>query len=321
MKKSLFVLGVAVAALASCTNEETVQVSNGLAIGFAGSGVNNITKADITSTQFTEFLVYGGYGADKTVFNGQSVTNNSGTWSYSPLQYWEEGETYNFGAYAPKADNAITATWDYTKGLSLTVKSDAANQNDLVYADKVGVKYDDVTTVQPVALTFDHLLSKLQFKIEKEAKSLGGQKVEISNFKVAEIVTEGTWTKNVQGAASSTTGDYTDFATAEEVNGTSGILTDAWYVIPQIVSAFAVTANVKVTSAQNEVIKDGTITASVPTVINKWEAGEQYLYTATLTMSNIDDPNTPDEDVKPIEFTGSASDWTTPAQEGDVTFQ
>ena len=63
MKKSLFVLGVAVAALASCTNEETVQVSQGLTIGFSGTGVDNVTKADITSADFHQFLVYGGYGA------------------------------------------------------------------------------------------------------------------------------------------------------------------------------------------------------------------------------------------------------------------
>ena len=48
MKKSIFLLGMAVAALASCTNEEVTQVAENRTIGFAGAFVDNATKADIT---------------------------------------------------------------------------------------------------------------------------------------------------------------------------------------------------------------------------------------------------------------------------------
>ena len=46
MKKGLMMLGVAAIALASCTNEEVLNVSDSRAIGFNGTGIDNITKAD-----------------------------------------------------------------------------------------------------------------------------------------------------------------------------------------------------------------------------------------------------------------------------------
>ena len=79
MKKSLFVLGVAVAALASCTNEEVTEVAQNRVIGF-NSFVNNNTKAVtvVNSLANSEFYVFGMYDADqttwgKTVFSNRSV--------------------------------------------------------------------------------------------------------------------------------------------------------------------------------------------------------------------------------------------------------
>ncbi len=49
MKKSFFVLGVAVAALASCTNEEVVDMPQSRAIQF-GTFVNHSTRSSVTET-------------------------------------------------------------------------------------------------------------------------------------------------------------------------------------------------------------------------------------------------------------------------------
>ena len=315
MKKSMLLLCLAAAAMTSCTNEETLEVTSSRAIGFWGSGIGNVTRADITSETFSQFYVYGGYD-ENAIFNGQEVNKNA-SWEYSPLQYWVANKIYNFGAYAPKV-TGITPSWDYTNGLSLSVKSDMTNQNDLVYADATRTTQGEETLAseQAVALNFTHLLSKVQFKFLKDQTTLGGQKVEMSNFKIAAIVTEGSWIKGVQQAASTTTGDYTDFSAAEEIVETTGLSTENWYMIPQNPQAFAITANVKVTDNAGTVLKNGTISATLPIdVITAWEEQNQYLYTATINMSNIDDPNNPDEEVVPIEFTGSAEDWKTPINE------
>ena len=320
MKKSMLLLCLAAAAMTSCTNEETLEVTSSRAIGFWGSGIENVTRADITSTTFAQFYVYGGYDANP-IFNEQEVNKNASNWGYSPLQYWVANKTYNFGAYAPKADG-ISPTWDYTTGLSLSVNSNMSKQNDLVYADATRTTGDESTLASEaaVSLNFTHLLSKLQFKFLKDQTTLGGQKVEMSNFKVAAIITEGSWIKGTQQSASSTTDDYTDFDTAEEIVATTGLSTENWYVIPQTPKAFAITANVKVTDNANTILKDGTISATLPIdVISEWEAQNQYLYTATINMSNIDDPDHPDDEVVPIEFTGTAGDWETPSIDDTFT--
>ena len=50
MKKGLLMLGAAAMMLASCTQNEVLEVSESRAIGFNGTGIDNITRADITPT-------------------------------------------------------------------------------------------------------------------------------------------------------------------------------------------------------------------------------------------------------------------------------
>ena len=311
-------LGIATMMLASCTNEDVLNVSDSRAIGFNGTGIDNITKADITSSNFAQFYVYGGYNTTE-LFNGTEVNKSGSNWTYNPTQYWKVG-SWKFGAYAPKADGAITPAWSYTDGLTLTVNSDATHQNDLIYADATAnVTAGEDGTLEGtdnVSLNFTHLLSKLAFKFTKDPQSLGAMTVTMSNFKVADITTAGKWIAGVQQTvADAATGDYTDAAGV--INQDNGVQTAWFYVIPQQVSAFAITANVKVVNGAGDTIKDGTISASVPTTdITSWSAQYQYLYSAQLNLDQITDPDNPNP--QPIEFTGSVSDnWENGT--GDIT--
>lgn len=312
-------LGIATMMLASCTNEDVLNVSDSRAIGFNGTGIDNITKAgDITSSNFAQFYVYGGYNTTD-LFNGTEVNKSGSNWTYNPTQYWKEG-SWKFGAYAPKADGAITPAWSYTDGLTLTVNSDATHQNDLIYADATAnVTAGEDGTLEGtdnVSLNFTHLLSKLAFKFTKDPQSLGAMTVTMSNFVVAGITTNGQWIAGVQQTvADAATGDYTD--NPGEIKATEGVQTAWFYVIPQQVSAFAITANVKVVNGAGDTIKDGTISASVPTTdITSWSAQYQYLYSAQLNLDQITDPDNPNP--QPIEFTGSVSDnWENGT--GDIT--
>ena len=301
-------LGAVAMVLASCTNEEVLNVSDSRAIGFS-SFVGNNTRADITNDAFPEFIVYGGYDATTPIFDNVKVTNSGSDWTYTPPQYWVAGQTYKFAAYAP-AETGISASWNHTNGLTLNVNSDMSNQNDLIYAAADDVSADThISNQSAVDLEFKHLLSKVSFKFTKETKSLGAQKVEMSNFKVSGINTNSSWTAGVQGA-NSVQGEYTAFGTASEIDGTDGLTTDAFYVIPQTIGTFNITADVTVTDAAGTVIKEGIITATVPTTgITEWAAQNVYVYTAEITMSNIDDedPDTPEP--TPIVFSGSVKPW------------
>lgn len=309
MKKQFLTVAVAALALAGCSKNETVEVADSRAIGFNGSGVTNITRAeDITSKNFGEFLVFGGYN-ETPLFDGTLVSKTEQGWSYNPQQYWVADQLYKFGAYAPEADG-IVATWDYTTGLTLAVNSNAANQNDLIYAageaDTEGIDLS-VETPDAVALQFKHMLSKIVFKFTKDQASLGALTVKLTNFTINEVITNGTWTAGTLKIGEET-GNYTSFAEATEVKETFGATTDQFYVIPQDVQAFEITVSAEAIDAAGTLIKKGTITAKVPTTgITAWAAQYAYLYVAEIKMENIVDPSTPD--AKPIVFEGSSANW------------
>lgn len=309
MKKGLLMLGAAAMMLASCTQNEVLEVTESRAIGFNGTGIDNITRADITSADFSQFYVYGGYNTSD-LFQGTEVNKqDGGNWQYTPTQYWKVGE-WKFDAYAPKAEGAITPEWSYESGLTLAVNSDATHQNDVIYAAATASVTDSdsdgtLEGANQVSLNFKHLLSKLAFKFTKDNQSLGAMTVTMSNFQVVGITTTGKWIAGVQqtveGAA---TGSYTDGA---GVIDEDGVQTAWFYVIPQEVKAFAITANVKVVNGAGDIIKNGTIAASVPaTGITNWSAQYRYLYSAQLDIDQINDPDNPNP--QPIEFTGSVSD-------------
>ena len=320
-------LGVAVAALASCTNEEVVGVTDQQTgvISFAGSGINNMTKADMDDNNLTSFNVYGGYDGKGDVFNGTEVTGTvgGGVWSYSPLQYWVDGKDYKFAAYAP-ADGA-TATWNYTNGLTLEITG--AGTEDVVYAAATKDAVD-VSNPGSVSFAFNHILSKVEFKFTLD-ETLKGLTVTLQNLTVGvgdAIEKNGKWEAGNQVAATSSKGSYTDFSSAKKVDATNGLTTTSFYVIPQDLSSSAITIYAKAVATDGVTkFKDGSITATLPVdVITKWEEGKYYLYTAELGMTNIDDgdDDDPDEEPKPIQFeVTSVTGWGTANTDDIDSFQ
>lgn len=97
MKNLLFIGLAATAMLASCSNDETVEMAQQNAIAFDGF-VNKSTRAtandDITLANLGSIEVYGWRG-DVQIFDKQAVTvATDGKGTYSPLQYWEANYTY-----------------------------------------------------------------------------------------------------------------------------------------------------------------------------------------------------------------------------------
>lgn len=319
MKKQVLMMAALALALGGCSKTETTGSAQGGTIGFAGSGVNNITKAgDLDDASFTKFYVYGGYGtgANQSVFDGEEVTGTiSGDWSYTNTRYWAVGN-WKFGAYSTNApEGGVTPDWNYDTELTLEVNSDNSHQGDLVYAEATRNVKDVTSPGGDVSLNFKHLLSKIQFKFTM-GESVAAYTVKLSNFKVANIITDGTWEKD-RCTVGSTKADagYTDFATAETINATNGLVAGPFYVIPQAVgtdaNAFTITFNAEVTDGTT-VYKNGTVTATVPVgSYPNWDAQNYYQYSAVIEMENINDPNTPDEELQPIEFTVTVGDWAT----------
>ena len=105
MKKIVFAT-LAIAVLASCNKENTLSVPETAVIEFDQAFINNTTKAatDFDKNNLANFGVYGSVENNSgigMIFNNVEVTKNNGKYTYSPAQYWVEGATYNFTAFAP----------------------------------------------------------------------------------------------------------------------------------------------------------------------------------------------------------------------------
>lgn len=184
MKKSLFVLGVAVAALASCTNEEVMEVASNRAIGF-NTFVGNNTKAVTTVTDeganaLTGFYVFGNYSKDgkwPTLFDNIKVegtpVGSNNEWTPVDEAYWQVGSDHVFAAYANGNGNggdlgddvSFTPASDGSHKLDFTNYAASTQQKDLIVAVPALVGSATVTTgyETKVGLEFYHMLSIVRF--------------------------------------------------------------------------------------------------------------------------------------------------------------
>lgn len=308
MKKGLLMLGVAALALASCTNEEVLNVSDSRAIGF-DAFVGKTTKADITDANISEFYVYGGYDNNLTnVFDNVKVyTEDEGTtWKYDNTQYWTVGKTYKFQGYAPTTTARVTAG---EKGINFT-DFVADGQTDLIASTVVSKTIASTSDIAPVQLTFRHVLSKIKFKFTTDLNNVN---ITISELKVNALPNKGTYTNNGDTGtwAVSESGDYSLTSTGTLTNN-ADLTSGEAIVLPQTPSNISVTFTVTATGGLS-LTKEHTVT--LPTT--QLQEGNVYVYTAAITHKNID----PDGELKPIEFGDpTVSPWSSDGNGGDVTF-
>lgn len=291
-----------VLALGSCTKTETVNVSDANYIGFDNAFVGNPTKAidEVTTGNIDHFMVYGGYDANQNLFNAVEVSKNSnGEWTYSPLQKWEDNQTYKFAAYYPQT-LTVTPVFDYATG-SLTftnVVVNNQNQVDFIYNKSGDISSGTNSPRAKVPFTFEHKFSMVQFTIKSGFAE--DVVVGISNFKFygmnsKSTLTDGTWAaateqipvenaillKNENAQAAESPVDYVDNCV----------------VMPQTfdVNTVKVEFDVTLTSTEEnggslvnipQEDRIATINAVIPADI--WEPGFRYNYVVTIDGQNLD---------------------------------
>lgn len=303
MKKSFLMLGVAAMALASCTNEEVLNVADSRAIGF-DAFVGKPTKAIMTDKDFREFSVYGGYDASlENVFSNQSVTSKDGTnWTYSPTKYWTEEKTYTFQAYSPSSAAGSASA----NGVNFTgFVADGAT--DLLVSNVANMKGSDAA---PISLTFRHILSLIDFKFSTD---INGATITISNLKVNALPNKGNYTNaNTTGTWSvSESGNY-DMTVANGVTISAPQTSTSVMVLPQTPAEKAISVTFTVNATGSIEITDAAHTVYLPATA--LVEGNHYTYTAIITASNID-PGNPLEE---IEFGDPTVNPWVSASGGDV---
>lgn len=190
MKKSLFMMGVAVAALSSCTQSEVLNVADNNVIKFENAYVGKATRAAtvLDNSNFGSFYVYGydsNGGTD--VFTGENVFKGDGTaWGYDNLKPYEEDAVYTFAAYSDggttKGTGQLTSVTFNKKATPVTLEIGGyttTDNKDLI----VSFSHDNINSANaPVTFTFRHALAQVKFTIQS---ALGdANKIAISNFSV-----------------------------------------------------------------------------------------------------------------------------------------
>lgn len=323
--KKIFLIGLTAAAMmASCSNDETVEMAQQKAISFSNAFVNNGTRSIVdpsfTTTSLNDFAVYG-FTQKGQIFNGEKVSKGGTAWSYDNVQYWVPGNTYTFGAIAPYSVAAnvsgVALPENATKvEMAVAFTNTDANQVDLLHAAPSQITGVTATYTTPVSMTFNHQLSKVKFSFQN---SVGvGYNVKVSNVKITDAYKEGTLTvaatKNTWGGQTDKTLELNfgnvvaDGATADEAAVIANAATLESYneklMIPMGSSAiYTVTFTAELYKGD---VLLGTYNHRVEIKNVEFKLGYCYDFKASLTHKNI----TAEDELNPIEFAVTkVEDW------------
>ena len=200
MKKIGYLMGAALLAFVSCTNEinEEGFVDKANTISF--NAYSNKTRADYTSgdadisvMKTGSFGVVGYKNSDNNIYLGSTTKATEQVWdetkkawdynNENEKKYWPSG-SMDFFAYFPYSDNGATfATTKTNTEPVMTIKSDNGNQDILFSYIK------DRTQTDLVHLYFYHALSKIKsVEIQVAAPDI---EVSVSNIEILNSYTKG----------------------------------------------------------------------------------------------------------------------------------
>lgn len=321
--KKIFIAVLAVAALASCSKEEAINVDKGAVIGFDTFVENSTRAADLTKGNF-DFGVYGLVekgGENALIFNNQTV-NAKG--EYSPAQYWIAAAQYYFTAIAPYSN----AKWVYytdtahTGTIAFDNQAAAANQDLLFAYVKPDQTPAQITTApDKVGFTFNHMLSRVRFTFANGFGAGSNIKLEVTDVTITDAyataqlaVEDGTpaaaW-KNFGTTFSKNFGQVggATLATLTDEGTTMSAATEHFYLIPAN-KAYEVTFYVTLYQAG---VKLDTYARTATIPATEMKKGMSYDIKTTLNAQNTSD----DGQLYPIEFeVTTVTDW---ANFGEVT--
>lgn len=318
MKKSFLMLGVAAMALASCTNEEVLNVADSRAISFDNAFVNNSTRAAINGVDdLTNFYVFAGFdGNTSNVYSNTLVKKEDGKWNPAYIAYWQDKKSYTFDAYAANA-KIDKAAVDEENGTLTFSNVTISGDNDILVANKEVTV--NIAEVNPVDLIFSHTLSQVKFTFKTAIENVN---FTITGVSFNKVVNTGSYAKGLWTAASANQsysfGDISGAVTNDAESGAKS--TKTLIILPQQLSEGVQTVTFTLKAEGALALDERELTAKLPTI--DLTEGYSYNFVATLTKDNIKDPENPDEDFKPIQFTvpedGGIGDWTPASDNQDL---
>lgn len=325
--KKIFLIGLTAAAMmASCSNDETVEMAQQKAISFSNAFVNNGTRSvddpSFTTLTLKDFAVYG-FTQKGQIFNGEKVSKGgtaSTGWSYDNVQYWVPGNTYTFGAIAPHSVAAkvsdVTLPESATKvEMKVTFTNTDVKQVDLLHAEPAQITGVTASYTAPVSMTFNHQLSKVKFSFQNSVGE--GYNVKVSNVKITDAYKEGTltvaaagnnWSNQTDKTLELNFGNVVADASSTEASFIANAATleshNEKLMIPMGSSAiYTVTFTAELYKGG---VLLGTYNHRVEIKNVEFKLGYCYDFKASLTHKNI----TAEDELNPIEFAVTkVEDW------------
>ncbi|MFI3321330.1 MAG: fimbrillin family protein [Rikenellaceae bacterium] len=351
MKRTLLFACV-VAAMASCSKNEVENVNSQdpNVINFT-SYVGTTTKAGETTT--ANILDAGVYALslNKTAFTDPFMPNvelsratTSDDWKTTGVYYWPTSGDVSFYAYSPYCSAATITDAGVVTDNGLAIATTADAQVDILAAKPVT---SNKAANSAVGLTFDHMLSKVDFQIVVKSTEKASINFSASSFELVGVdgvhdgldinestpalvnstATTGssyTYAATQTALSASRTTAQTEVATIE-LNGTSA---NAFMLLPQTLTDWTTGSNENGIDQCGAAVKlkynlmlngeyivgDGAtdyVTAyfALPTTnVSEWKAGSSYLYTLTFDAEDLGDGGK-DEDKDPI-LDGSTISFT-----------
>ena len=310
MKKILISM-LAVAALVSCSKEESIRVDQGELIGFGNAFVDNSTRAAAatdpsygTANPLTSFKVYGAVEG-VNIFSGANVTKGDAAYGAAwgcdgKTQYWIAGADYIFDAVV----NGTVKDPD-AAGLPTALSYAIADQKDMLH-QRVTTVGKPTSNNGLVTFTFTHLLSKVKLSIENTTPNTATEyRYTVTDIVLNNVYTSGDCSVPNHTWSNTVTGTYAGIADLTIASATTEECATEVLLIPGSALGISFNVNIEMKSGDNwELVsttafsKDSVVTLAANTA-----------YSLNLTVG-LDDT---------IQFTATQMpDWT---NGGGVTVQ
>ena len=278
---------------ASCTSEMpgTPADSGQAAITFHTPATTRAAVDDAFPSG-AQFSVWGWYDNNGTVgnpFDGETVTNNNGAWTYDGIRYWVLDAEYDFYAVYPAGLQNITCS---DAGVITVQGFDASKTGteaiDLMTASATGIKHSDASSIAPVSLEFGHELAKVSVVVRTDP----GITATVNHVSLYGISASGDFSCNLaqgsstwDGLSNAVDADDTSFKNETQAtispNSSANVL-DGLLLIPQDVKDLKLDIEL---SRNNGNAETQTLALGVSTL--KWVAGQHYQYVLTVKVDAI----------------------------------
>lgn len=191
MKKELLFAAVAAIGLASCSNDDTLDVNKSVyGITFRASVDKQTRASEVTVSNMQSFNVTA-VGNSKTYFSGLTATSTDKgfNWSTDKIYYWPSYQL-TFYAWSHAADGAtVSVSHEGQKVTGFSPSQTVGSQKDFVVSVNTGTK--EANNGSGVTMNFKHALSQ----IAVQAKcSNSNMKIEVLGVKLVNMATTADFT-------------------------------------------------------------------------------------------------------------------------------